>query len=208
VSKKKKNNIEEINNIFKKLSKIKDGAKKLSAEEIRKKSELINEIAIKYKPLVMSIAYKYRASPFYEDLIQEGMIALMRHIEKFDKNMSNDFSFYAKKRIMTNMRRYSDKNSSADGSGMESDNEISTAHESDPEYMFYKKEIKRIVDGLPDKLKSVIYMRFGLDDKNNTQTLNEIGDELGITRERVRQIQNKALSILKKRFTEQQIVNL
>ncbi len=52
--------------------------------------------------------------------------------------------------------------------------------------------IYKILDKLKDKEKSVIEMRYGLKD-GKMYTLEETGNTLGITRERVRQIQEKAL---------------
>ena len=59
-----------------------------------------------------------------------------------------------------------------------------------------KKEINNMLDTLTEREKQIMIMRYGL---NNTpvQTLEYIGNELGITRERVRQIEKKALRKLR-----------
>jgi RNA polymerase primary sigma factor len=57
----------------------------------------------------------------------------------------------------------------------------------------------KAVDSLPDKEAAILSMRFGL--KNQTEmTLQAIADQLNLTRERVRQIQNAALQKLKQQF--------
>ena len=60
--------------------------------------------------------------------------------------------------------------------------------------------IKQIIEMFPDCLgdreKQVIKMRYGLDD-GIKQTLQQIGDRYGVCRERVRQIEKKALRKLK-----------
>ena len=53
-----------------------------------------------------------------------------------------------------------------------------------------------LLQNLKGREKKIIKMRFGLDD-GNQKTLEEIGRILGITRERVRQIQYKALAKLR-----------
>ena len=53
-----------------------------------------------------------------------------------------------------------------------------------------------VLDTLTDKEKFVIMQRFGFGD-NKTKTLEEVGKILGVTRERVRQIENKALRKLR-----------
>jgi len=52
---------------------------------------------------------------------------------------------------------------------------------------------------LSDKEQSVINLRFGLED-NKLKTLQEIGNILGYTRERVRQIQNMALHKIRNKY--------
>lgn len=44
--------------------------------------------------------------------------------------------------------------------------------------------------------RNIIYLRFGLDD-GTPRTLEEVGAEYGITRERIRQIQDKAMRKLR-----------
>lgn len=53
-----------------------------------------------------------------------------------------------------------------------------------------------LLDGLEDREKMILLMRFGLDGRP-TRTLEEVSQEIGRTRERVRQIQNQALTKLK-----------
>ena len=68
------------------------------------------------------------------------------------------------------------------------------------EYML-KKDLKSQVDEVLEQLnereKAVIRMRFGLLDDESDRTLEEIGKELNVTRERVRQIENSAIKKLK-----------
>lgn len=55
-----------------------------------------------------------------------------------------------------------------------------------------KKDVMQLVNRLPEKEKYIIVKRFGLDGQNE-MTLLELSNELGVTRERVRQIEKKAL---------------
>jgi RNA polymerase nonessential primary-like sigma factor len=55
----------------------------------------------------------------------------------------------------------------------------------------------RWLASLTDKQRCVIELRFGLKDHERT-TLEEVGEQLGVTRERVRQIQMEALRRLRK----------
>jgi RNA polymerase primary sigma factor len=60
-----------------------------------------------------------------------------------------------------------------------------------------KKRLKEISDDLTDREKEILSMRFGLKD-GVTHTLEEVGKIFGVTRERIRQIQAKALERIRK----------
>ena len=60
------------------------------------------------------------------------------------------------------------------------------------------EEIRSILNQLSQKEKDVIIMRFGLDDDGVKKTLEEIGARYAVSRERIRQIENRAISKLKK----------
>jgi len=60
-----------------------------------------------------------------------------------------------------------------------------------------KTQIDDVLDQLNEREKAVIRMRFGLLDDESDRTLEEIGKELNVTRERVRQIESSAIKKLK-----------
>ncbi len=55
-----------------------------------------------------------------------------------------------------------------------------------------KEEVSELLNALNDREKQVIRLRYGLED-GKTHTLEEIGEELKVTRERVRQIESRAM---------------
>jgi RNA polymerase primary sigma factor len=57
-------------------------------------------------------------------------------------------------------------------------------------------QLGEAVDGLPERYRYVLVRRYGLDDKDPA-TLAELGDELELSRERIRQLQLKAVHMLK-----------
>ncbi|MCI0502097.1 MAG: RNA polymerase sigma factor RpoD [Fusobacteria bacterium] len=63
-------------------------------------------------------------------------------------------------------------------------------------FMLLKKQLEEVLDTLTDREKKVLALRFGLDD-GRSRTLEEVGKEFGVTRERIRQIEAKALRKLK-----------
>ncbi len=58
------------------------------------------------------------------------------------------------------------------------------------------KTIDEILDELPERYKDIIVKRFGLSDSVSRHTLESIGQNYSITRERVRQLENKAKKII------------
>ncbi|GAA8241719.1 RNA polymerase sigma factor RpoD [Helicobacter pylori] len=60
-----------------------------------------------------------------------------------------------------------------------------------------KAQIESVLDQLNEREKAVIRMRFGLLDDESDRTLEEIGKELNVTRERVRQIESSAIKKLR-----------
>ncbi len=69
---------------------------------------------------------------------------------------------------------------------------------------YLKNQIHTVLDSLQDREKRVLALRFGLDD-GVTRTLEEVGREFGVTRERIRQIEAKALKKLKERSVQKKL---
>ena len=60
-------------------------------------------------------------------------------------------------------------------------------------FAMLKEELADVLDTLSEREKEVIILRYGLED-GHTRTLEEVGRRFGVTRERIRQIENKAIS--------------
>ena len=59
-----------------------------------------------------------------------------------------------------------------------------------------REQLEQVLDGLADRERKVIKFRFGLED-GHPRTLEEVGREFGVTRERIRQIESKTLAKLR-----------
>ena len=63
-------------------------------------------------------------------------------------------------------------------------------------YMLLREQLDDVLDTLTDREKRVLELRFGIED-GRSRTLEEVGKEFGVTRERIRQIEAKALRKLR-----------
>lgn len=63
-------------------------------------------------------------------------------------------------------------------------------------FSMLQEQLTQVLDGLAERERKVIELRFGLED-GHPRTLEEVGREFGVTRERIRQIESKTLAKLR-----------
>lgn len=63
-------------------------------------------------------------------------------------------------------------------------------------FTMLQEQLTKVLDGLAERERKVISLRFGLED-GHPRTLEEVGREFGVTRERIRQIESKTLAKLR-----------
>ena len=163
--------------------------------------------------LVVSIAKKHvgRSDNFFE-LVSDGNMSLIRAVEKFDYARGNKFSTYASWAIMKNfIRSIPIENHRRDRfvTGHEDLFEAAADNRTDEhEYESSQRRMRDAVKGmlgrLDDRERRIIVSRFGLDGVGE-QTLEQLGRELGVTKERVRQLEARAQSKLRKIAVEEKV---
>jgi len=164
--------------------------------------------------LVVSIAKK-RLQPgmsFFE-MVSDGNMSLMRAIEKFDYTKGNKFSTYSTWAIMKNyarsipaehtiLDRFRTGNeeifaSSAEKRGVQMADETTNARQRDV--------ITSILGQLDERERSILLHRYGLQQGSEPLTLEEVGTRFGVTKERIRQIEARALQKLRKIAEEEKL---
>ncbi len=177
-----------------------------------------DQIAQTNLALVLAMAKRTRLSEVdFGDLVSEGNMALLRAIDKFDVSRGFKFSTYACRAILKAFSRMGVKSSKyrqvfptdfdpkyEKSDFMETKRRL---HEED-----CVDEIRRIMADnraeLTDIETSVIEHRFGLGEARREDrdasplTLEQVGRIIGVTKERVRQIQNKALAKMRQTLEE------
>ncbi|MCX5713306.1 MAG: sigma-70 family RNA polymerase sigma factor [Candidatus Omnitrophica bacterium] len=72
----------------------------------------------------------------------------------------------------------------------------STSPDASIEHMMNKERVNNLLDMMTDREREILDMRFGLD-KQKSHTLAEVAKKIGVSRERVRQIEEAALKKLR-----------
>ena len=81
------------------------------------------------------------------------------------------------------------------GDFIEDDNATSPAEHTT--YTLLKEQLDEVLEQLTDREEHVLRLRFGLDSNGDVHTLEQVGTKFGVTRERIRQIEAKALRKLR-----------
>jgi RNA polymerase primary sigma factor len=173
-----------------------------------------NQIVQANLRLVVSIAKRHvSGSDDFFGLVSDGNMSLIRAVEKFDYSRGNKFSTYASWAIMKNFARtipdefkHRDRfRTSHDEMFHAREDERSDHYEQESAQHLRRHQIGRILSRLDEREQRIIISRFGLDHSQEPQTLKEVGHEMGVTKERVRQIEARALNKLRVAAQEERI---
>jgi len=176
-------------------------------EELQLEASSVKEVLINANMrLVVNIAKKHSAQTdnFFE-LLSDGNMSLIRAVEKFDYTRGFKFSTYASWAIMKNFARtIPDEKHRRERfvTGHDEVFEVAPDMRSDEHEAVMSKEratasINKLLEHLEPREREIIRMRAGLDSHAKGMTLEEIGQQFGITKERVRQLNARAMKKLR-----------
>jgi len=192
--------------------------------DLKKGREILKwyEIANRYRQqiaetnlaLVLAMAKRTRMSEVdFADLVSEGNMALLRAVDKFDCERGFKFSTYACRAILKAFSRHGMKFSKYRqrfptdfDPALEKSDYLETLRALHVEES--AAEVRHIVISneadLTEVERTVIHHRFGIEaeEDHSSLTLEQVGQIIGVTKERVRQIQNKALQKIREALNE------
>jgi RNA polymerase primary sigma factor len=155
--------------------------------------------------LVVSIAKKFVDPTWsFDELVSEGNLALMRAVEKFNFALGNRFSTYATYAIQRHFYRLSQRGRQFRKRFVADDEALKDRAESHPEHEYCSSEqiglLKELFAGflaeLEPRERKIVVARFGFDGKA-PRTFRELGSQMGVCKERIRQIQSRAMEKLR-----------
>jgi RNA polymerase sigma factor (sigma-70 family) len=164
--------------------------------------------------LVVSIAKRHvGASNSFDELVSDGNMSLIRAVEKFDYARGNKFSTYASWAIMKNFARSIPVEHHQRDRFLTGHDEMfaattdtrSSEHEYENQVQQIRSSLAKILDKLDERERSIIVSRFGLAEAGEPQTLEEVGHQLGVTKERIRQLEVRAMGKLRQYADEEHI---
>lgn len=168
-------------------------------------SAVKNEIIRANLRLVVSISRKHLRGPqtFFE-LVSDGNVSLMKAAEKFDYSRGNRFSTYASWAIMRNFARTVPQEQfqmDRFETGHDDTLDVASAMRSyDPNELNVpelRESIDVVLAQLSPRERTILIEHYGLGEEQSAKTLDQLGQNMGISKERVRQIEHVALQKLR-----------
>ncbi len=155
--------------------------------------------------LVVSIAKKFiDPTNSFDELVGEGNVALMRAVEKFNFALGNRFSTYATYAIQRHFFRLSHKARQFRQRFVTDDDsfkglsaaEPNTEQCSSEQIAVLKDLFAKFLGELEQREQQIVVARFGFDGQP-PRTFRELGASMGVCKERIRQIQTRAIDKLR-----------
>jgi RNA polymerase sigma factor (sigma-70 family) len=166
--------------------------------------------------LVMSVAKNFVTPQHaYDELISDGVMTLMATIDKFDSQRGFRFSTYAYRSIFRSLCRSAEKRrkdnfhislDSTDSLDPEQTTDLSDT--SERRWESVSGMLTALCTNLDDREQYIIQRRFALGDELKPDTFQKLATQLGISKERVRQLNDRAVRKLRSMAEESELGQL
>jgi len=160
-----------------------------------------NEILRANLRLVVSIARRHVGrSPHFFEVVSDGNMALIRAVEKFDYTRGYKFSTYASWAVMRHYARTVPERMVQAARMVTGVDEMLAAapaaatEAADSAVEAARHLVAKGLQLLTQREQEIVVRHYGLDNNGHGMTLDQIGESLGVTKERVRQIERRALA--------------
>ena len=161
--------------------------------------------------LVISIVKRFVTPQFsFDDLLSEGIRTLMIAVEKFDYGRGFRFSTYAYRAIARNgyravmdrqkeSKRFTASSDTLAGDAIE---DTCTSSLDEKTWEALRARLAQFVDQLDRRERFIIRGRYALGSHRRARTFQDLANLLGLSKERVRQLEQRAIGKLKKLAAE------
>jgi len=176
------------------------------AERQAQATTLRNRLVEANLRLVVTVARQHsRSREALTNLISEGNCTLLRAVEKFDFTRGTRFCTYASWALMKNFAKNFRTEERRNEQPVADVNEVVCVVEDPAPQPVEVRErradqkhlVARLLDLLNRREREILVCRFGIDGAIQPATLDEVGRRMQITRERVRQLERRALKKLR-----------
>lgn len=184
-------------------------------ERLQEAASVVKEVLINANMrLVVNIAKRHsgQTDNFFE-LLSDGNMSLIRAVEKFDFGRGFKFSTYASWAIMKNFARSipaEHKRLDRFRTGKEEVFQHSTENRGNQfaEELTNRQQNRILMDilhQLDPRERDIVKFRYGLGEVDQPLTLEQVGVRFGVTKERIRQLESRALRKLRKIAEEEKL---
>jgi RNA polymerase primary sigma factor len=168
-------------------------------------TEVRNYLIRVFSKLAASVASRYvTAECRLDELLSEAHITLLRAVELFDPDRGYRFSTYATNAIRHNLHRYLSnqyKSRMLASAAVEpeslADETVGCPERREREYRVRMDRIANWMSRLDRREQTILESRYGLSRDSRTATLQCLADQLGVSRERIRQLERRAIAKLR-----------